>query len=33
MPRIMNISQKKDRLFSQMELFSREVIPYFRRSL
>ena len=29
MPRIMHISQKEDRLFRQMELFAREVIPHF----
>ncbi len=32
MPRIMHISQKKDRLFQQMALFAREVIPYFGRA-
>jgi alkanesulfonate monooxygenase SsuD/methylene tetrahydromethanopterin reductase-like flavin-dependent oxidoreductase (luciferase family) len=30
MPRIMHMSQKKDRLFRQMELFAREVVPYFK---
>ncbi len=30
MPRIMHISQKKDRLFRQMELFAEHVIPHFR---
>lgn len=30
MPRIMHISQKKERLFRQMELFAEHVIPHFR---
>lgn len=30
MPRIMHMSQKKERLFRQMELFARDVVPYFK---
>ena len=30
MPRIMHISQKKERLFRQMELFAEHVIPHFK---
>ena len=30
MPRIMHISQKKERLFKQMKLFAEHVIPYFK---
>lgn len=30
MPRIMHMSQKKERLFKQIDLFAREVIPHFK---
>ncbi|MEM7541429.1 MAG: LLM class flavin-dependent oxidoreductase [Pseudomonadota bacterium] len=32
MPRIMHMSQKKERLFKQIELFAREVIPHFKQT-